>query len=162
MADLTPQQTDEVLAAYEQELNRLRALVRQLGGSPTELLRYADDPIKVLRAYTEQHNVEHQIKVGHARLIWPTEKRSGPYVPVQEGSAHQLWGYIRTNPQWPWNIRVMADGRVDQREGMTQDEINEAEYVLWGGHVYDLDMNGDLYATLVAAGYSFVEGTATP
>lgn len=164
---LTPEEYEEIIAAQDtltaaqqQEIDRLLALVRQLSGEPVEPPTYPVDPERIRRAYAVAHNIAHQVKVGHARLIWPTGKRSGPYVPDIEGTPHQLWGYIQTNPPWPWNIRVLANGAVEQREGMTQDEINEAEYVLWGGHNYDLDMTGELYATLVGAGYDFIEGQA--
>ena len=91
------------------------------------------------------------------RLVWPVEYRSGPYVPDIEGTPHQLWGYIQTNPPWPWNIRVLANGTVEQREGMTQDELNEAKWVLWGGHQYDMEAGSELHAILVTAGFTFVE-----
>ena len=119
----------------------------------------ATDPTRTPSQHSEQYTTEHHLHptATKARLVWPLDKRSGPFVPYEEGTAHQLWGFITTNPQWPWNIRIMADGTVEQREGMTQDEINEADYVLWGGHEYVFDTSSAVYATLVANGYEFQE-----
>jgi hypothetical protein len=91
------------------------------------------------------------------RLVWPLSNRSGPLVPYEEGTPHQLWGYIRTNPQWPWNMRVFEDGTVEQREGMTQDELKEAAFALLGGHQYDIEQGSWLHGVLVSAGYTFTE-----
>lgn len=91
------------------------------------------------------------------RFVWPLDKRSGPLSAEIEGTPHQLWGYIYASPQWPWNLRVMADGTVDQREGLTQDELNEAQVIMWGGHQYDVEEGSWLHGVLQQAGYTFTE-----
>ena len=119
----------------------------------------AVDPTRTPSQHSSEYTAEHHLNptVTKLRLVWPTEERSGPYVPDIEGTPHQLWAYIKTNPQWPWNIRIMDDGLVEQRPGMTQDDINEAKYVLWGGHVYEVEEGSELHVLLVAAGYTFTE-----
>ena len=119
----------------------------------------ATDPTYAPSQHSSEFSTDHHLRPLRrtVRLVWPTEARSGPLDPSEEGTPHQLWGYIQTNPQWPWNIRVMHDGTVEQREGMTQDELNEAEYVLWGGHQYDMEAGSTLHQRLVSAGYEFVE-----
>ena len=121
----------------------------------------ATDPTRTPSQHSPEYSPEHHLRptATKARLLWPLDKRSGPYVPYEEGTPHQLWGFITTNPQWPWNIRIMADGTVEQREGMTQDEINEADYVLWGGRTYIFDVGSELHSLLVANGYTFEEVT---
>ena len=119
----------------------------------------ATDPTYAPSQHSSEFSTDHHLRPSRRtmRLVWPTEARSGPLSPSEDGTPHQLWGYIQTNPPWPWNIRVLANGTVEQRQGMTQDELNEAEYVLWGGHQYDMEAGSELHAILVAAGYEFVE-----
>jgi hypothetical protein len=121
----------------------------------------AADPTRTPSQHSPEYTTEHHLRTTatKARLVWPLDKRSGPFSAYKEGGPHQLWGYFQVAPPSPWNIRVLANGTVEQREGMTQDEINEAEYVLWGGHEYVLDTDSPLYGTLVAAGYTFTEVT---
>lgn len=117
----------------------------------------ATDPTYVPSQHSPDYAEDHHVRTlrTKVRLVWPLDKRSGPLSPMIEGTPHQLWGYIITNPQWPWNIRVMEDGAVDQRESMTQDELNQGKYVLWGGHDYIMEEGSELHGFLAAAGYSF-------
>ena len=80
-------------------------------------------------------------------------------MPSVEGTPHQLWGYILTNPPWPWNLVIHEDGTVEQREGMDQDYMNAALVIMWGGHQYEIVEGSWVHTQLVAAGYSFEEIT---
>lgn len=117
----------------------------------------AVDPTTPTSQHGRQHAAEHHLRPGRTllRLVWPQDRMSGPYVPDLPG-PHQLWAYKGRKPRWPWNIRVLADGTVDQREGMTQDELSAGVFVLWGGHRVDLEEGSWLHQVLVAAGYEFV------
>lgn len=116
----------------------------------------ATDPQYTPSQHSSQYAPEHHLRPlrTKVRLKWPLDKRSGPFSP-SDGERFEWWDYIQANPPWPWNIRVLANGTVEQREGMTQDELNEARWVLWGGHRYDMEAGSELHAILVAAGYEF-------
>ena len=119
----------------------------------------ATEPILTPSQHSGEFSTEFHSSPGRTllRLVWPTVERSGPYSPGIEGTPHQLWDYIRVAPNWPWNIRVMADGTVEQQQGMTQDELNEAQYVLYGGHQYVVEEGSWLHQTLLNAGLQFEE-----
>jgi hypothetical protein len=110
------------------------------------------EPLRTRAPFTADHDVAHQIGGSYALLRWPLIERTDS--PRDEGPP---WRYIKTIPAAPWSIRVMSDGTVEQRSGFTQLELNEAEWVLYGGHRYWVDTESDLYADLVAAGFLFEE-----
>lgn len=110
------------------------------------------EPLRARAPYTLDHNVAHQIGASYALLRWPLNERTDS--PRDDDLP---WRFIKTIPAAPWTIRVMADGTVEQRSGLTQNDLNEAEWVLHGGHQYWVDTESDLYATLVGAGFLFEE-----
>lgn len=117
----------------------------------------ADDPTYTPAQHSAEFSTDHHLRPQRrtVRLVWPTAQRSQALRPPSEG--FEWWDYIQVAPGSPWNIRVMADGTVEQRQGMTQAEINEAEWVLYGGHRYDMEYGSTLHQRLVSAGYEFVE-----
>lgn len=98
------------------------------------------------------------------QLLWPEDKRSGPLIPMIEGTPHQLWGYRGRKPQWPWTIIVRQDWSVEQFEsptfGTDTSDESTARFVLRGGTDVRVEVGSPLHTALVGAGFEFrpVEG----